>query len=221
MSALLSSPKGKIGAVAVGGLLVLAALWFLLVAPQRSQAAELDTQLTTAQAELVVRRAAVANPSVAVTVRPGDLFRLAKALPDETDMPGILLDLNRLATANDLAFISVTPGGQVLGTGYVKQPLSVALRGRFSDVSRFLGEARKLVSVRGGRLDARGRLYTVTQVDLGAPEGGKAKFPVVQAKILINAFTFSTPPPVAPGGTDPSTTTDPSSSGTVAAGATP
>ncbi|WP_411276856.1 type 4a pilus biogenesis protein PilO [Gaiella sp.] len=221
MSAMLSSPKGKIGAIAVGGLLVLAAIWFLIVAPQRSQAAELDAQLVAVQGELVVRRAALANPSVSVSVRPTDLFRLAKALPNETDMPGILLDLNRLARSNDLVFISVTPGVQVAGTGYMKQPLNVSLRGRFSDVSRFLGEARKLVAVRGGRLDSRGRLYSVTQVELGAPEGGEAKFPIVQARILVNAFTFSAPPPVAPTGTDPSTTTDPSSSGTVAAGATP
>ena len=221
MSALLSSPKGKIGAIAAAGLLVLFALWFLLVAPQRSQAAELETQLAAADAELVVRRAAVANPSVSVSVRPADLFLLAKALPDETDMPGIVLDLNRLARNNDLTFTSLTPGGQVLGTGYLKQPLTVSVRGRFSDVSRFLGELRTLVSVRRGRLDARGRLYSVTQVDLGAPEGGEAKFPVVQAKILVNAFTFSAPPPVSPDQSDPSTTTDPSSNGTVAAGATP
>lgn len=222
MSALLSSPKGKIGAVALGGLLVLAALWFLLVAPQRSQAAKLDGEVATARAELVVRRQAAANPSTAISVRPADLFRLTKALPDETDMPGILLDLNRLALNNDLVFTAVTPQGQVLGTGYLKQPLSVRVQGRFADVSQFLGEMRKLVTVRRGRLDARGRLYSVAQVDLGAPEGGVAKFPIVSAKVLVNAYTFSAPPP--PSATedpDSSTTTDPSSSGTVAAGATP
>ena len=221
MRSLLASPKGTIGAIAAGSLLVLAAAWFLLVAPQRSQAAELDSELATARAELVVRRAAVANPSVSVTVRPADLFRLTKALPNETDMPGILLDLNRLALGNGLAFTSVTPAAPVLGTGYLKQPLAVRVQGRFADVSRFLGEMRTLVAVRGGRLDARGRLYSVTQIDLGSPEGGVAKYPIVSAKVLVNAYTFSTPPPPPPTDPDSSTTTDPSSNGTVAAGETP
>ena len=35
MSALLRSPKGKIGVVVAGGLLVVAASWFLLISPQR------------------------------------------------------------------------------------------------------------------------------------------------------------------------------------------
>ena len=42
MSSLLRSPKGKIGAIAAGGLLVLLALWFLLVSPQRAKATELS-----------------------------------------------------------------------------------------------------------------------------------------------------------------------------------
>ena len=46
MSDLLRSPKAKIGAVVAGGLLVVAAAWFLLVAPQRSKAADLGAQIT-------------------------------------------------------------------------------------------------------------------------------------------------------------------------------
>ena len=145
MKALLASPAGKFGAMAAGGLLVVAAIWLLLVSPQRSKAAELDSQLATARAELVSRRAAVANPSVNVTVRPADLFRLTKALPDETDMAGIILDVNRLAARNGLVFTSVKPAGQVTGVGYVEQPVDVVVQGRFSAVSRFLHDVRMLV----------------------------------------------------------------------------
>ena len=45
MSSLLRSPKGKIGAIAAGGLLVLLALWFLLVSPQRAKATELSADV--------------------------------------------------------------------------------------------------------------------------------------------------------------------------------
>ncbi|MEI7760703.1 MAG: type 4a pilus biogenesis protein PilO [Thermoleophilia bacterium] len=220
MSSLLSSPKRKLGAAVAGGLLVLLACWLLVIAPERSKATDLKSQVAIARAELLVRRAAVANPSVAVTVRPADLFRLMKALPNATDMPGILLDLNRLAGRNDLAFDSVTPAPEVLGIGYTKQPLAVILQGRFADVSRFLGELRRLVSVRGGRLDARGRLYSVSRIDLSAPAGA-AKFPLVRANVLLNAYAFSAPPATPPGTPGVSPTPDSSSGGTVAAGVTP
>jgi len=218
MSALLRSPKGKIGAIVAGGLLVVVATWFLLISPQRSKAVELGAQLDTSRVELSQRRLALARPSASVTVKPGDLYRLTKALPNDTDMPGILLDVNRIAGNNDLEFRSIAPSPQVLGTGYLQQPLAVVVQGRFGNISRFLGDLRTLVSVRQSRLDARGRLYSVSQVDMSAPDGAE-KFPIVQAKVTLNAYAFSAPVP-APA-TRPSPTTDTSSSGTVAAGATP
>lgn len=217
MSAKLRSPRAKVGLGVAGGLLAIAAVWFLLVSPQRTKATRLEAQVESSQAELSQRRVALANPSANVTVKPGDLYRLTKALPNETDMPGILLDVNRLAGRNELDFHSITPSPQVLGSGYTQQPLAVVVQGRFGDVSRFLGDLRSLVSVRRGRLDARGRLYSVSHVEMGTPDGGK-KFPIVQANVMLIAYAFSAP---APATSIPSTTTDTSSNGTVAVGATP
>ena len=218
MSELLRSPKAKIGVAVAGGLLFVAVMWFMLVAPQRSKATSLGAEITTSQAALAQRRLELAQPSASVTVKPGDLYRLTKALPNEIDMSGILLDVNRVAGRNGLEFRSIAPSPQVLGTGYLQQPLAVVVQGRFGNVSRFLGDLRSLVSVRGRRLDARGRLYSVSQVDMTAPTEGKT-FPVVQAKVMLNAYVFNAAAPAPT--TDPSTTTDTSPSGTVAAGATP
>jgi hypothetical protein len=132
-------------------------------------------------------------------------------------MAGILLDVNRLAGRNELEFSAVTPAADQLGSGYVMHPLSVVVQGRFGDVSRFLGDVRTLVTVRKGRLDSRGRLYSVSQVDVSQPDSDK-KFPVVKATVTLNAYAFSAPVPTTP---TPSTTPDSSSNGTVAAGATP
>jgi hypothetical protein len=217
MNALLNSPKGRIGAIAGGCLLVVAAAWFLVVSPQRSKADSLKAQLGASQAELAQKRLALARPSAEVSIKPSDLYRLTKALPNDTGMSGILLDVNGLAGRNRLDFRSIAPSTAVTGSGVVKQPLTVVVEGRFADISRFLGDLRNLVAVRGGRLDTRGRLYSVSQVEMSAPGSGK-KFPVVQATVMVNAYAFSAP---APSTTPPSTTTDPSSSGTVAAGATP
>ena len=219
MSSVLSSPKGKIGAIAVGGLLIILALWFLVIAPQRSKATELAAEAASMRAQVDARKVALATPSANVTVRPSDLYRLTKALPDDTNMSGILLDVNRIAAQNKLTFISITPSPQVPGTGYLQQPLDVTVQGRFSNISSFLGDLRTLVSVRDKRLDARGRLYSVTSVNITSPDS-PAKFPVVKAAVKLNAYAFSAPVPATPA-PDPSTTTDTSSDGTVAAGATP
>ena len=217
MSDLLRSPKGKIGALVGGVLVVVAAAWFVLVSPQRAKATELDTAVSASRSELSQRRFALAQPSVSVKVKPSDLYRLTKALPDGTNMSGILLDVNRLAGRHELEFRSIVPGAGVVGTGYVQQPLTVVVQGRFGNVSHFLGDVRTLVKVRKGRLDARGRLYSVSQVDIAEPEGDK-KFPIVRATVTLNAYSFSAPAPTPPAAQP---TTADASSGTVAAGATP
>ena len=219
MSSLLRSPKGKIGAVAAGGLLVILALWFLVVAPQRAKATEVAADVVSMQAQVSARKIALATPSANVTVRSSDVYRLTKALPDDTNMSGVLLDVNRIAARNKLTFISITPGAQVAGTGYLQQPLDVTVQGRFAHISSFLADLRTLVSVRGKRLDARGRLYSVSSVNITAPDGPD-KFPVVKAAVKLNAYAFTAPVPATPA-PDSSTSTDTSSDGTVAAGATP
>ena len=219
MSSLLRSPKGRIGAIAVGGLVVFLAIWFLLVSPQRAKATEVGAQAESMRAQVVARKAALANPSAEVNVRPSDLYRLTKALPDETNMSSILLDVNRISAKNKLTFISITPSPQVLGTGYLQQPLDVVVQGRFGKISSFLADLRTLVSVRDKRLDARGRLYSVSSVSITGPDT-PAKYPVVKAAVKLNAYAFSAPAPTTPA-PDPSTSTDTSSDGTVAAGATP
>ena len=91
------------------------------------------------------------------------------------------------------------------------------LEGRFTNVSKFLREVRKLVGVQSGRLAVKGRVYTVDQVTLEQPAGGET-FPVVRATVTVNAYSFAPTTPV-PGADGTQTTTTPT--GTVAAGATP
>jgi Tfp pilus assembly protein PilO len=210
-------PKLALVLAAAGVALLVVASWFLLVSPKRDEAVSLEQTVAAKQVELEAKRAALASPSAAVKVRASDLYRLTKALPDTNQMSAILLDVNRIAARHKLSFASITPGTPVLGTGSVSQPIVLTVQGRFSSVSRFLRDVRSLVKVRRGLLDARGRTYSVTQVDLGAPD--KVSFPVVKATVTLNAHAFSPPPP--PTTTDPSTSTTPPSDGTVAAGVTP
>ncbi|HXY16597.1 MAG TPA: type 4a pilus biogenesis protein PilO [Gaiellaceae bacterium] len=216
MRSRLQSKNGLIAASFGGAVLVAAAMWFLAISPQRSKASKLDTQIAAVQAQIVERRTALASPSAQVHLRASDLYRLTKAMPDQTDMAGIILSLNRLAQARNLSFEAIQPMAPVAQTGFSVQPLNVSVQGRFSAVSSFLGDLRRLVNVRKKALVASGRLFSVDQVSFGQPDDNK-NFPDVKAQLVVDAFTFV-------GGTfgAPTTPTTPSaSSGTEAAGATP
>ena len=213
-------------ALAVGGaafVFVLAALWFLVVSPKRSEAARLEGDVAAAQAELSQRKADLARPSAAVTVRASDVFRLAKALPEDANVAAVMLDVDRLAARHGLTLEGFQPTAVIPVTGYYAQPLTITVQGRFGSVSRFLGDLRRLVTVKKGRLVVDGRLYSVTEVRLGKPEGEKAQFPVVRAGVILNAFGVLPGVPATPTTSEApeGETPTPSSDGTSAAGATP
>jgi len=215
-------PRKKLVLGVAGAALALVVVgWFLLVSPQRAKGTDLAVQVDAAKTDLAGRQAALLHPPAKVTVRASDGYRLSKALPTTIDMPGVILDVQRLASRNKLAFVSIQPqAGGVPGNGFVATPVALKVQGRFGDVSKFVGELRSLVRVRHDRLDTRGRLYSVASINLGSPPS-PAKFPVVMADVSLTTFTFSPPPPAAAPSTTPSTTSGSQSSATVAAGATP
>jgi len=217
MSAKLRNTKVLAGVV-LGGVVVIVAIgWIALVSPERSKVGKLDTQISAVQTQIDQRKTALETPKVAVHVRVSDVFRLTRAMPDSADMPGIILQLNRVAAGHGLKFTSIQPGPQVAQTGFNVQPLTVIVQGGFGDVSKFLGDLRKLVRVKKHNLNASGRLFAVDSVDFATPES-PATFPTVKATLAIDAFTFAGG--VLPGAGQ-STSTPTAASGTVAAGANP
>jgi Tfp pilus assembly protein PilO len=215
--AFLNTKKGMIVAAVAGLAAVLAAGWLLVVSPERKQADELAAKVTASQVELAEKKAELARPSAQVRVKADDLFRLSKALPGQIDSAGVLLDLDRLAKTNKLTLWGLTPAQPLPSVDMLQQPYTVVLEGRFTNVSKFLREVRKLVGIQQGRLAVKGRVYTVDQVTLEQPAGGET-FPVVRATVTVNAYSFAPTTPV-PGADGTQTTT--TSTGTVAAGATP
>ena len=194
----------------------------LLVSPARSKSTDLQTQITATQSDIATRKAAIARkPKIEVDVRTSDLYRLTKAVPERADVPGIVLELNRLSRGTGVSFRSIAPQPVVTGQGYNVLPLSVVVNGRFGEVNSFLHQLRRLVTVKKARLDASGRLFAVDNVELAESAG---KFPEVQAKITLDAFVYAggvlPTDPAAPNA-NPSNTSSPPSSGAVAAGATP
>ena len=148
-----------------------------------------------------------------------DVLRLEKAMPSSGDQPGLVLELESLADSAGVKLGSITPRDPVVNPGGpTSVPVVVTAEGSYRQLTRFVRHARELVRVRGGKVRATGRLFTVQTVELS--ESKARRFPYLDAVITFNAFVYDgpivpvTPPPSAESGDDTST-------GTSAAGATP
>jgi len=186
--------------VLAAALLIVALVgWFALVGPKRAQSASLDEEIADYETKVMLateaKKASDAPPEI--EIRVADLFRLAKAMPDREDMPGVILELNSVAVSTGIAFISIAPGTALTREGHYSVPITLTFQGNYYDLTDFLFRLRNLVSVRDGVLDATGRLYTLDSLEFNEAEAG---FPEIQATLVLSAYAFGVPvvPGVAP-----------------------
>ena len=198
-------PQSAQIAIAVAALLLIALIgYFALVKPQKSKAASLSTQIAEQDTQIVEARALLAKAKNAQKVRVADLFRLTKAMPDQPDEAGIVLELTNVARQSGINFESIAPGGSTQVSGYQVVPITVVFDGNFFQLTDFLFRLRTLVDVRRGALAADGRLFTVDSVQFGQ---GQLMFPQVKATLTVDAYIYGTGATVsAPPQTQPQTT---------------
>lgn len=218
--------KGKLSqnaliGVIVGGVLFFGlAAWFLVVHPQSGKVASLKKQSADVQEKIDAYHQQVAAARSRPKIEVADVYRLAKAMPTTTDMPDVVLELSQLARDTGISFDSISPQPVAAVGSYSALPISVTFNGNFYNLADFLYRLRSLVTVHAGRLDATGRLFSV---DTLAFSEAQAKFPQIQATLVIDAFVYAAAPSSVPAATPPpattTTTDDTSSSDASATGA--
>ena len=203
----------QIGIAVVAVLLLALIGYFAVVKPQKGKAADLATQIAAQDKQIEEARALLAKSKDAQKVRVADLFRLTKAMPDQPDEAGIVLELTNVARQSGITFQSIAPQGSTPLSGYQVVPINVVFDGNFFQLTDFLFRLRNLVDVRRGALAANGRLFTVDTIQF---DEGARKFPQVQASLTVDAYIYGTgatvtaPPQTTtgtPGATTPGTTT--------------
>jgi Tfp pilus assembly protein PilO len=214
-----SKPSAAVIAGIVVGLLVFGvAGYFVLISPQRSKAASLKKETAATQQQIDQYRTLAAQAKATPPIRVAELFRLTKAMPDTIDMPGVLLELSRVARASGIEFDSISPQGPSVATGYSSFPITLEFDGNYYELADFLFRLRSLVRVHEGRLDAQGRLFVVDTISFSESEHS---FPRIKASLQVHAFVYgdatslataaaapaTAPPPAAapPAGTPPAT----------------
>jgi type IV pilus assembly protein PilO len=210
-------PPGALIGIIVGAVLVFGlAGWFLLVRPQGAKVKDLKAQAAEVQAKIDAYHQQVASARAAPKIEVADVYRLAKAMPDRTDMPDLLLELSQLARDTGIRFDAISPQPNALLGSYTVLPISVTFQGNFYNLADFLYRLRSLVSVHAGRLDATGRLFSVDTLTF---DESTLKFPQIQATLVIDAFVYGTGVP--PTATIPTTTTTTATTTTTTTAATP
>lgn len=213
-------PRAQLALAAAAVLVWALALWFLLVAPKRSDASAKAEDVAAAELQLASALVQSRRPhKPASGAKVSDVLRLAKAMPSSADQAGLVLELDRLARSSGVALRSITPSEPTVGaSGATTIPVAVTATGSYRQITRFLHRARALVRVHGGAVRATGRLLTMQSIELA--ESSMRKFPYLDATITFNAFVYDGPiiqetPP------SDSTDSEDSSTGATAAGSTP
>ena len=192
------------------GLIVLAAVvalalvgWFGLVSPQRSKASDLNGQIATANEQLHVAQVLASVQKSGSGKKTGAVL-LQTAMPGLLLMPAVLEEVQSLASSADVTLNSFTPSTATAQNYYDVVPINVSVGGKYANVKNFLRRLRLEAGSARNHIYAKGRLYDVANVSLGAGEGG---VPALNATIQLAVFVY-TGQPLAP----PPTTTEGSTS---------
>lgn len=100
--------------LSVAVLAIAAAFYFLILAPKREEAADLQSQVTEMEIQVTETEAAAAAGEAAKSDFPTNyeqMVTLGKAVPVDADTPSLLTQLETLATRSNIDFQSITLSG--------------------------------------------------------------------------------------------------------------
>ena len=175
-------------------LIVAAVAYMVVIRPKRAESGRLDEQIAEMQMKVSAAQLASRPQQQATTIKVADVFEVSKAMPDTDDMPGIILDLNSVAEATGIKFLSIQPSAPTPKTGYSAIAITLTFEGNYFDLTDFLFRLRNLVTVRDGHLSSAGRLFTLDTMSM---KEGKDGFPSINAGLTVSAYVYGAPDPTA------------------------
>jgi Tfp pilus assembly protein PilO len=187
------------------GIALLAALWFMAIAPKRSEKASVTSNVTAQQTRLDAAKAQVASFTASREQFGGlmtELRGLDKAVPARGDISAMLRELQRRAKArgSELRVVALKDGaapstggaatattpGSVAGPGGLSAlPFTFEYTGRYFDLVGILKTVRRSVRVNSGDLNIDGRLLTIDGMSFQRIDPGAQL-----TKAILNATAY-------------------------------
>jgi hypothetical protein len=210
--------SGRIALVlsVIGGLLIVMVGWFFLVSPQRSKAADLSTQVASADVQLADAQRLLAAPNRKQT--EATLRAARRALPNTPQTSEILRQLSAAVATSQTELESIGPGAVNATGGAESYPLTLSMTGRYFALQRFVRLLNSSADVKNGQITGKGRLYSIDGITFGGGGADPGQSDAVTATVNLNAFVYASAAAAAAAVPTDTTSSDTS---TTAAGATP
>ncbi|MDX6681176.1 MAG: hypothetical protein QOG94_1215 [Solirubrobacteraceae bacterium] len=207
-----SPHKRMILATLLAGAALLAALWMLALSPKRSESAGVRTKVSAEQQRLEAARTQLVSFQSAHKQFDGllvELKRLDKAVPARGAITQLLRQLQKRARASKSSLDTVvlkgglaapvpgapsttlTPGATPEVGGIATLPFSFTYTGKYFDLIRVLGAARRAVTVKSGDLKIDGRLVTIEGISFARADPNA---PEIKATISATAYIAAATP---------------------------
>lgn len=182
--------KALLGCALAGLVFVVGDLVFL--SPSRQRLHQVEAQEIALQQQVAQKTAQAASLEARthqLQLMQAKVDELLQALPSESEMPGLLEDVARLALANGLLVESVTPLDELSRPFYHEQPVQIGVAGAYHDLAMFLsslGGLSRIATVHDVALRRDGKLL---HLDLLAKtywhaQGGDRGTKVVQRQVF-------------------------------------
>jgi Tfp pilus assembly protein PilO len=196
-------------------LALLAAVWFMLVAPEREKASKLGTSLTAASAQLATAEAELSSARGAQTRYASayaSIVSLGKAVPPAQEVPSLIYQLDQASNQKQVEFNSIATGSAgssgAAGAGgagaaaasttassaFTQMPFTFVFNGSFFNLEHLFQQLNHFTErTVSGSLQVSGRLLTVQSVKLapltssGATQASKG---VLSGSITATAYVL-------------------------------
>lgn len=180
----------------LGVVVLIVAWWFLVISPKRDEAASLDSQYQTEKQKYDTNYARVQkidDERTAAKQAAGDLLKLNKLIPVDSQVPSLIVELQASANDAGIKFMKIVPETPIAGKqGATVVPITLEFQGQYYDVNDFLYRVENYARMEGNDISVSGRLINVVTLDLGQPQLGD--FPDVLVKMGANAYMTSPAP---------------------------
>lgn len=207
--------RDRLVLVVISALAVLAAVWLLLVSPERKQASKLGGEISTASAQLATAESQATDAKAAqqrYSTAYSAVVNLGKAVPASEEVPSLIYQLAQATNQKHVEFNSITTGGAggtaggagaaasttptvpaAATAGFTQMPFTFIFAGNFSNLYHLFQQLNQAtVRTASGGLQVSGRLLTLQSVKL-EPAGSSESSSTQQLTGTISATAYVLP----------------------------
>jgi Tfp pilus assembly protein PilO len=178
------SARDRLVFVVISAVAVFGAVWLLFVSPERKKAAKLQTQVTSAAAQLASAEGQVAsarNAQARYAAAYAAIVSLGKAVPADREVPSLLYQLAQASQGKHVELVSVVSGATAASSpsassaqtaaapvaGFTQMPFTFTFNGTYEDLYKLFQQLNQYTArTASGTLRVSGRLLTVQGVKL-------------------------------------------------------